>query len=315
MAGFSTYPTAFDAAFPGWPYVDQTEFLDQTQANAWVSAIQNIETAIGYGTVGSPASPLYSADYSTTYASVAARLVATEHRIVNLPAINGSNSVIQSVGVTNQAGNSGLLADAAHVHASTVSSSSYVPIGGGIIFYGPPSQFPSNFFQCNGQLVSTSTYGALYTALGSGTVYGTSGGSFFLPNLNDRHPIGVNATAPAVGATGGSRVISANQLPPHSHPAFVSDPTHGHQTYVHEAGNFFQGIYLAPGSGARLQLVSTTPPNSFEVSWSPGSPIDPGFQNHWEYSSTGISVTTGNTGAGFNYDQPFLGVYYLIRAL
>ena len=66
MAGYSTYPTAFDSTFPGYPYVDNTEFLDQTQANAWVSAIQNIETAIGYGGIGNPASPLYSAAYSAT---------------------------------------------------------------------------------------------------------------------------------------------------------------------------------------------------------------------------------------------------------
>lgn len=313
MAGYSTYPTAFDSTFPGYPYVDNTEYLDQTQANAWVSAIQNLETTIGYGLVGNPASPLWSAAYNTTYSSLTARLVATEALVNNGVKINSSGGVIQSVGVTNQAGASGLAADAAHVHAGSASPSSYVPIGGTIIWPGPSGTFPQNFFQCNGQLVSTTTYNALYVALGSGSVYGVSGGSFFLPNLNDRFPLGVNAVAATVGATGGSRTISTNQMPAHNHSVSVSlnDPGHRHESQLDEVPGD-EGVYTSGGSTLSLQLQTAGPPNA--VSYSPTG----GGQLHWKSATTGIGVSgasSGNTGAGFNYDQPYLGVYFLIRAL
>ena len=109
-----------------------------------------------------------------------ARLVASELKILHVLLLSIRLTEISNLWVLwNQAGSSGLAADAAHVHASSASPSSYVPIGGTIIWPGPVTTFPQNFFQANGQLVSISTYGALYTALGSGSVYGTSGGSFF----------------------------------------------------------------------------------------------------------------------------------------
>lgn len=306
MAGYSTYPTAFDATFPGYPYVNSTEYVDQTHANAWVSAIQNLETTIGYGGIGNPASPLYSAAYNTTYATLTARIVATEQKVLNGLTINSSNGVIQSVGASNQAGASGLAADAAHVHASTASPSSYVPIGGVILWPGPISTIPGGgtYFQCNGQLVSTTTYGLLYTALGSGSVYGTSGGSFYLPNFNDRFPIGVNSTAPAVGATGGSTSISVNNMPQHAHN--ITDPGHNTPSYLN-AGLSWQGVVTMPTFNGNVYAIPKTDQAGI------GPLLVEQINDNWHVASTGISVQ--NTGSGTPYTQPFLGVYFLIRAL
>lgn len=312
----STYPTAFDATFPGYPYIDNTQFLDQTQANAWVQAIQAIEATIGYGAAGTPASPLYSATYATTYTTVAARMAGLEATVAGGLKLNTSAANIQAVGTVAQAGNSGLAADAKHVHPG-VAAASLKQIGEVFIWPAPPNTYPAGggtVFQCNGQLISTSTYATLFGIVGY--TYGGSGGSFGLPNYNDRFPIGVGTIAASAGAVGGSTTITQNNMPVHTHVAtsVVTDPTHGHASYIHEAGNQYQGIYLDPGSSLQINLAN---PTGTGVSWSPGSPIDPGVQNHWEYAGTGISVATTNqsAGAGAAYTQPYIGTYFLIRAL
>lgn len=315
MAGYSTYPAAFDASFPGYPYIDNTEFIDQTQANAWVSAIQNLESTIGYGQIGQPTSPLYSAAYSATYATLTARIVATEAKVLNGVTINSANANIQPVGSADQAGSTGLAADAGHVHASSASASSYVPVGGIIMWAGPISTIPGGgtYLQCNGQLVSTTTYAALYTALGSGTIYGTSGGSFFLPNFNDRFPIGVNSTAAAVGGTGGSTTITQNNLPAHNHTTNVTDGGHVHNTYLYEVGTSDQAVYTV-NTGSSLALPTLTALQQAGIS---GGNVAVSFNaaTHWAAATAGIGVSTNNTGAGTAYTQPFFGVYFLVRAL
>ena len=95
------FPVAFDSTFPGYPYVDATEYIDATQANAWVAAIQAIEATIGYGTAGTPASPLYSSVYATTYTTITARMAAIESNISGGIKINTASGNIQPVGVSN----------------------------------------------------------------------------------------------------------------------------------------------------------------------------------------------------------------------
>jgi microcystin-dependent protein len=294
----SSYPGAFDSTFPGYPYVDNTEFLDQTHANAWVAAIQAIESTIGYGTAGTAASPLYSATYATTYATVTARIAGLESTVNALPKINASAGTIQPVGAANAAGSSGLLADAAHVHAGQ-STAGLKQIGEVFMWAAGPSTFPSNCLQCNGQLVSTSTYNQLFSILGY--THGGIGGSFALPNFNDRFPIGVNSTAPSVGSTGGSTSISINNMPTHSHPASasVNDPTHTH------------GI----GGDTGFRIMVTTP-SSYWASTDPlyiGQAISATSLDH-SYTGVSVNVSTFNTGGGTTYNQPFLGIYFLIRA-
>ena len=55
----STYPNSVDTSFPGYPYVDDIEFVLAESANAWVQAIQAIENTIGAGQGAIAANPLY----------------------------------------------------------------------------------------------------------------------------------------------------------------------------------------------------------------------------------------------------------------
>jgi microcystin-dependent protein len=303
----STYPVAFDSTFPGYPYVDNTQFIDQTQANAWVQAIQNIETAVGYGTGGTAASPLYSAAYATTYSTMTARISALEGNVVNNSVkLNTSAGNIQSVGASNQAGSTGLAADAGHIHAGQ-SAATLVNIG--TIFMWPASSasFPSGALQCNGQLISTATYSTLFGIISYN--YGGAGGSFALPNFNDRFPIGVNSTAPSAGSTGGSTTITQANLPAHNHGASVTDSGHRHASYLDEDGAGYQGIYTT----AVVSTLSLPPlyPGGTAASYSPSGP----GQQHWASATTGISVSTGTIGSGAAYTPPYLGIYFLIRAI
>lgn len=296
----STYPAAFDSTFPGFPYVDATEYLDQTHANAWVAAIQAIESTIGFGSGGTPASPLYSATYATTYSTVTARIAALEGKVTGGLKLNTANSNTQSVSTVNLAGSTGLAADAGHVHASTVAAGSQKQIGEVFMWPGAPSSFPAGCLQCNGQLVSTSTYSTLFTILSY--TYGGSGGSFGLPNFNDRFPIGVNATAPSAGSTGGSRTITTNNMPTHNHTAGDNGHFHGipsgYSGFGFVVGQLgYTGTWAAAANGSQYG----------------GSGLGLQVSNP-STSTASANVTTNNAGSGTNYDQPFLGIYFLIRA-
>lgn len=101
-----------------------------------------------------------------------------------------------------------------------VSGSSVIP--GTIIDYAGTS-VPDGYLNCNGASVSTTTYSALYAAIG--IVWGNSGGggTFDLPNLRGFVTAGSGGDlfsgTDAVGDNGGSstHAIQLNELPDHTH--------------------------------------------------------------------------------------------------
>ena len=310
----SQYPGGFDSVFPGYPYVDFTENVTASQANAWVAAIQALETTVGFGTAGTSANPLFSQAYATTYSTVTARIGQLETNVVNGLKLNTAAGNIQSVGLTNAAGSSGLAADASHVHAGPASSS-LKQIGEVFMWPGSAATFPANCLQCNGQGISTSTYAALFSIIAYN--YGGGGATFNLPNYNDRRPVGIGTLAPSIGSSGGSNTISVSNLPAHNHPVSATDSGHVHASRLQDSdgGVTAQAIYLAPGSMLSIATTNFVPPLSQPVSWSPGSPIDPGHQNSWAPATANISASSGNTGGGSNFNEPYLGTYFLIKAL
>ena len=94
------------------------------------------------------------------------------------------------------------------------------------------SSVPTGFLECNGALVSRSTYSALFAIIG--TTYGAGDGAttFKLPDLQDNVALGKSGTK-ALGSTGGANTVAASgtvggttanatlseaQLATHSHP-------------------------------------------------------------------------------------------------
>ena len=106
---------------------------------------------------------------------------------------------------------------------------------------------PSGFLECNGQLVSRSTYAALFAIVG--TTYGTGDGSttFAVPDLQDNVAVG-KSNNKALASTGGANTVTSTgnvggstanatlstpQLASHSHPGGMNQTNYGDNNRDH----------------------------------------------------------------------------------
>ena len=156
------------------------------------------------------------------------------------------------------------------------------------------SSVPSGFLECNGALVSRSTYSALFAIIG--TTYGAGDGAttFKLPDLQDNVCMGKSGTkalastmgantVTATGNIGGSTAnatLSTAQLASHSHTV---------QGQNFSAGNMAGIVFSKPGG----QSISTN---------SAGS-----GQGH----SHNMSATF--SGSATSVVQPYLTIVYIIK--
>lgn len=146
------------------------------------------------------------------------------------------------------------------------------------------AQFPTNCFECNGQLISQATYSALYAILGNAFGGTGPGGTFGLPNMQDRFLVGMGTViGTSVGATGGSRQMTQAQMP-------------GHQHSSNENG---QGQYAT---------MYTSPNNETHAI---GKNTDPGNINMF----AGSLAVTGVAGNNQAFDPPFIALKWLMRVL
>jgi microcystin-dependent protein len=168
----SSYPGALDSSFPGYPYVDNTEYILSSYANSWILAIQAIQSAIGYGSGSIAANPLYSVAYNTLFATITARLSHVESAAINAVGIDESASDIQPVGPTAIAGGLGIAADAKHVHVGVRSF-----MGRTGVVTTQASDFGGLFTAAGGLLVGTGNgTSEILPAGGAGSVLTVGGG-------------------------------------------------------------------------------------------------------------------------------------------
>jgi len=104
---------------------------------------------------------------------------------------------------------------------------------------------PTGFLECNGQVVSRSTYADLFAIVS--TTYGAGDGSstFAVPNLSDKIAMGKSnnkalastagaETVTSTGNVGGSTAnatLSTAQLASHPHPSGAATPNHAGDQY------------------------------------------------------------------------------------
>jgi microcystin-dependent protein len=160
------------------------------------------------------------------------------------------------------------------------------------------SSVPSGFLECNGALVSRSTYSALFAIVG--TTYGAGDGSstFKLPDLQDNVAMGKSGTK-ALASTGGANTVAASGT---------------------------VGGSTANATLSTAQLASHTHPSGFHnINHSaPTAPTLSGTQN----GPSGGVINTGSTGSGQGHShnmsatftgsatsvvQPYLTLIYIIK--
>ena len=196
----------------------------------------------------------------------------------------------------------------------------------GTMLLWPTDTAPYGYLLCNGAAVSRATYAGLFVVLG--TTYGAGDGSatFNLPDLRGRFPLGkdnmggtsadrvTSTLADALGGAGGSEIISATNLPAHTHAAgtLAADSagahTHSLEAYlvtvpVGTIGTNpgLTGNPLGGGSSLGDTIKGWTDSNAYFRAKSGGA-----------HTHT-ISGSTASTGSGTAYNQPFLTLNYIIK--
>jgi microcystin-dependent protein len=162
---------------------------------------------------------------------------------------------------------------------------------------------PTGWLGCNGQALSTTTYAALFAAIGYR--YGGSGATFNLPNLGQRVPLGwdTSSTGPyALGATGGeaTHALSVAEMPSHNHPG-SADTGHTHSTAPHS----HTGIVRPTGSNTIV--AQGTGPNNLAASSTDAASVTVNS------ASAAIVIAAQGGGGAHNNLQPYQVVGFIIR--
>ena len=189
-----------------------------------------------------------------------------------------------------------------------------------IVAYGG-NTIPTGWLLCNGQTFDTGLNPNLFAALGASTV----------PDLVDRFVKG-SATS---GATGGSKTITAANMPSHNHTGPNHSHTiahthafwHTHYVSTNSAGSHHHSLYDSGGSGqkaysavwndnekSRSQAGMTDAGNHSHAATSDGpSPNTTGGSNTGSSGNSGTQGT-GYAGSGTNFEPKFYALIYMIRA-
>lgn len=160
-----------------------------------------------------------------------------------------------------------------------------LPIGSISMFAGVGP--PPNWLICDGRSLSTTAYDKLFAVILY--TYGGSGGSFNLPNMQDKFAIGAGPSH-TVAATGGeaTHVLTTAELPAHTHTITDKQHTHAVNNVMANASGGHQGT---GASGQNIVNVTTQP------------------------AFTGITGTNA-TGSGTPHNNlpPYLVLNFIIRA-
>jgi microcystin-dependent protein len=173
-------------------------------------------------------------------------------------------------------------------------------------FAGPSP--PAGWLVCDGTSYLTSTYPALFNAIGTywGNGGDVSGAHFQVPDFRGRTPIGyVNSAAPGItarafGTRGGSEthVLSITELPSHNHGTANDSHTHGVSGHTHTIVNPVGAFNNQPGSGGYSPAGGTN-------TGSAGDTILP--------AASGLTITNTGGNGGHDSMQPFGVLYFIVK--
>ena len=191
------------------------------------------------------------------------------------------------------------------------------PVGSITMYTGVSA--PAGWLLCDG-VTSTASYPALAALVGATT-----------PNLQSRFPIGMGALA--VKSTGGSATIAEANLPSHTHSFAatlghtVNDPSHGHIinstdiSHIHyNASEGTTSTSHTHNNSGNAGSINTGTGQSTGTDTTDGMVAGYLHDHTGQGAFTGISVdnhnlsgTTGGTGSGTAYYQPYYVVNFIIK--
>lgn len=216
-------------------------------------------------------------------------------------------------------------ADLPYVNAVTIEQQ--VPPGAISQYAG--STTPSGYLLCDGQSVSTTTYAALFAAIGY--QYGGSGSSFNLPNLKGRIPVGRDSSQTefdTLGEIGGAKThtLTVSEMPSHTHiqdlHTHPQNPhTHTQAAHSHTVNNHAHDVpdvqYTGSGSGAYVESWSGgSGGRDLSTGGSaPGTDSKTPSINSETATNQSTRAVNQNEGGGeaHNNLQPYIVVNYIIK--
>lgn len=181
------------------------------------------------------------------------------------------------------------------------------PIGSIMIWAG--SSAPTGWLLCDGTAYSTTTYAALYAVIG--TTYGSGSGTFRVPNLKGRIPVGLDAAQTEFdtrGETGGEKThtITTAEMPAHTHSVDPpSTATSSDGAHTHSYTDYYNSSEASDDANDRIVGSDAT-------TYSNRTTGSSGAHTHTLDVS---SFTSGSTGSGtaMNVLQPYIVLYYIIK--
>jgi microcystin-dependent protein len=183
----------------------------------------------------------------------------------------------------------------------------------GVISQYAGSAAPDGYLLCTGQSLSTTTYPALFAAIGY--TYGGSGSSFNVPNLQNRVPVGLGSDVEfdTLGETGGSKThtLTVNQMPSHTH---IQDAhNHTQNSHNHTQNSHTHPERIAQNAAGLLSAAG----NSYGVAVDTASTTGATTATNIATTATNqaATATNQNTGGGqaHNNLQPYIVLNYIIK--
>ncbi|MDD2964015.1 MAG: tail fiber protein [Bacteroidales bacterium] len=181
------------------------------------------------------------------------------------------------------------------------------PVGSIMIWAG--SSAPSGWLLCDGTAYSTTTYAALYAVIG--TTYGSGSGTFRVPNLKGRVPVGLDAAQTEFdtrGETGGEKThtITTAEMPAHTHSVDPpSTATSSDGAHTHSYTDYYNSSEASDDANDRIVGSDATT----YANRTTGSSV-----SH-THTLDVASFTSGSSGSGtaMNVLQPYIVLYYIIK--
>jgi microcystin-dependent protein len=179
---------------------------------------------------------------------------------------------------------------------------------------------PDGYLFCQGQTLSSSEYPVLFSAIGN--TYGGSGGSFNVPDLQNRVPVGRGPDAEffALGQTGGSKThtLSVNEMPSHTHIQDSHNHTqnsHNHSQNSHSHGAYHRNTAYKAGTGDMPGSDAFAALDGVQYGFNQSTTGTTASNNPTTAINNAVTATNQNTGGDqpHNNLQPYIVLNYIIK--